>query len=508
MQPEILALEKIASEKKLKNIVITNAYFDTLAGSQLVTLDLAEQFRNSGAESVTIVTDRISARLATLAAEKGAEVVELFSPRWETRIPTEIDLLWGHHWPILGAVLLCAAPRIRFLVLSSLSPFEPIEQLHFFNKACDLLVFNSLENFDRQEHAVASNVKNVIFPNSLPDYWFQLGNSVRDLKRVAVVSNHAPSELLEAAEILRERDYEVDIIGVQGEVRLVDAASIDAYDAIVTIGHTVQKAIARRRPVFVYDRFGGTGWLSTNDIDRSEFTNHSGRGEGRRIPPLQIVQTLIDEYPFAVEQIDALRGEAIHRYSLSSNLLRSLEQLPDRDLRSIDLSSPDFRLERTVTQSFWLGRTKNTQINLSPLDNIQSLRRLAIKMNCQIFYQKAFRYIDVCFDGKLVKSVELRALEIVDSVTITGNLVFDDGGRPTKIMFVRDDGVVFRCRANQSSSWIGPRVGFQKGHDHALFVTTIAFTETTEWFDIIADHPSYGQMKLGKLTVEVELEAS
>lgn len=98
-----------------------------------------------------------------------------------------------------------------------------------------------------------------------------------DLKRLLVVSNHLPKELVSAIRIARSEGIEVCHFGVNGSYRKITPADISHFDAVCSIGKTVQYALCGGKPVYCYDHFGGPGWLGERNFDAAERHNFSGR---------------------------------------------------------------------------------------------------------------------------------------------------------------------------------------------------------------------------------------
>lgn len=98
------------------------------------------------------------------------------------------------------------------------------------------------------------------------------------LTSVAIVSNNVSDDVSQAADILRQNGVRVDHFGASGgTVRVVDGELLSSYDAIVAIGKTVQYGLALGIPVYVYDHFGGEGWLRAENFERELRYSFSGR---------------------------------------------------------------------------------------------------------------------------------------------------------------------------------------------------------------------------------------
>jgi hypothetical protein len=97
------------------------------------------------------------------------------------------------------------------------------------------------------------------------------------LKTVLLISNHPPQEAVEALDILEKYGVRVRLVGRNGYYRRVTPDLLARTSAIISIGKSVQYAIAQGIPAYVYDRYGGPGYLSAENYDKAEYYNFSGR---------------------------------------------------------------------------------------------------------------------------------------------------------------------------------------------------------------------------------------
>lgn len=241
----------------------------------------------------------------------------------------EFDLIWAHHWPVAGFCISELAVRYRYLVYSSLSAFEPLELVSVIEPFADVVVFNS----ESTKAALLPEIKDIgkthVMPNSLSDEWFSTieYSDVRALRKLGIISNHVPSEITDAADLLRNSEIEVTVIGMESKQMLVDKSLVESFDAVITIGHTVQKCLSSGVPVFCYDRFGGPGWISQKNIHSAEIHNFSGRCCNQKLSGASITNEIISGYEAAVSEAGANREFATEKYSLSTNLSSIIQRL-------------------------------------------------------------------------------------------------------------------------------------------------------------------------------------
>jgi hypothetical protein len=168
---------------------------------------------------------------------------------------------------------------------------------------------------------------------------------------IAIVSNRQCDELQEAAALLRTQGVEVRFAGMSSSPRLVDAAFLERFDAVVSIGHTVQKSLARGRPVYCYDRFGGPGYIGPANIDAAEIHNFSGRDRAVQRTPAQLCEEILGGYAAAAAEAAALHRLAAERYRLDlalAGLLHPIVPLAEERTILRDRRSAERKLVRQV----------------------------------------------------------------------------------------------------------------------------------------------------------------
>ncbi|MBD2346117.1 glycosyltransferase [Anabaena subtropica] len=306
----------------MPKILLTNHHLINYAGSELVTLDLATEFQQKGWD-VVVATFRLGGAIKEDFKERDIEVVNVLH---QSLSQTEFDLVWSHHYPVLIKCLVEDGIKTKSLIISSLSPYEPLEAIPFLHSQADLILCNSEEtkkeiiketsyiNFDKS--------KLFVFKNSVPSNWFDINLSKKNtgLSKIAIISNHPPQEILDTIDILKSREIEVDLIGISANAKLVNIDLLSLYDAVITIGRTVQHSMALGIPAFCYDHFGGPGWLTPENFQIAEWFNYSGRCCYQKLTSEQIVDKLINEFVESKKNVSFFQSYAINNYSLTKNI--------------------------------------------------------------------------------------------------------------------------------------------------------------------------------------------
>lgn len=278
------------------NVAIICQSIKYYAGTERVVFELYSEFQRRG----------IDVHLGT--AELGDFYYNELYPARVNDIPgcmdDSYDIIINFHSPTFG-YLFDKGVKTKRLIYFSLSPYEPVEFPFFQSSLIDKVFANSAET---RESLVSQGIEESsvsVFPNS---HNFNVEdfdrNSRDDIKRVAVVSNHIPQELRDAIKLAAEIEF--TIAGIQGNVQFIDAETLSEFDAVISIGYTVVTAVQAKKPVYVYDHFGGGGWLSKDNFDKNSYYNFSGRPERTVKSPEEIVSELKDGYKEALMNVDTL----------------------------------------------------------------------------------------------------------------------------------------------------------------------------------------------------------
>lgn len=172
------------------------------------------------------------------------------------------------------------------------------------------------------DEALNEGIPQAIFPNPAPSE-FAFDRLVPAKRAhpqsVLCVSGHMPAEVGEALELLREQGLSVHHIGAGADEREVTPEVIQSFDAVITIGKTVQYCMLSATPVFVYDYLGGFGYLDAENIERARYANFSGR-EGVKMTAEEIVEALLDNYEAATVYFFSQREAWRKLYSLDERV--------------------------------------------------------------------------------------------------------------------------------------------------------------------------------------------
>jgi len=315
--------------KDLKALVLTNQ-LEAYAGSEIVALEVAETFKELGCD-----TDVYSGHIAEPAQSDITAMGVNFGIAEDCPDPFSYDIIWSQHHilPYLISRHYSEDVIWPFIVTVSLSPFEPYEMPGAIAEASNLIVANSKETYDRLVSAGVDSDKIEIFHNSAPSRFSVSRHHSPAINNIAIISNHAPEEVLGAAKILAQSGLNVDHIGLPKNQRRVSPELLLHYDAIITIGKSVQYCILSETPVFIYDQFGGPGWLTEINYTDAATYNFSGRCCAFKKTAEEIAEQLITEYKPAIASIQKIKKTCGYAYNLDSYIEKLIKSANTRNRR-------------------------------------------------------------------------------------------------------------------------------------------------------------------------------
>lgn len=288
--------------------LVLNDFFTGWTGSEIVAMEVAEHFNATTSSFV--------------ALEPALSELKDWRPLQDINL-ADFDLVWAQHHTILILLDRHAGATRPHIAFASLSPYDPMETIpaSVFESYIDQSFANSAET-SRFRGA------NLILGNAAPkSFHFDPEHSKKQkCSRILFVSNNQPPEMLHAADILRNRAT-IRFIGRGHEYKRVTPTDISWADCVVTIGKTARYALASATPVFIYDRFGGDGYLNEANYTENEAHNFSGRPSCRKLTPEQLANEIL-----AVPDWLPPRQPAL------SDILDTIAPVPHEFTRHADLS--------------------------------------------------------------------------------------------------------------------------------------------------------------------------
>ena len=309
-----------------KRVLMTVQWIFGYSGSELHCLAMAEEFVKRGYD-VTVATFKTAYPMTKKFADLGVQICSVFEP-----LPQKhYDILFAIHYPVANYLVSHHSVTFDRVAVCILSAFHPIEHFPQFAEDADVYSFVSKEAL---EHRIDCGLKleeekAFLFVNYADDSYFDAYSPKKQasLQKIAVVSNHVCGECLELKALAEEKGIKVDYLGVQFRSVSVTPQLLQEYDLVVTIGKTVQFCMAAGVPVYCYDQFGGSGYITPENFQVNKDYNFSGRGVETKRTAQELLTDMIDNYSAAAERLDWLYRQAEEHFSLTRLFDSFLEKL-------------------------------------------------------------------------------------------------------------------------------------------------------------------------------------
>jgi hypothetical protein len=311
--------------KSRKKILLTTNHLLHFSGSEVVLLEAAEYFRQKDYE-ISVFTHVMSAALR-------AEFDRIDTVWIKDPAPTclfDFDVVWAQHRMLPLFDFAKSRPdRDETLIIGArLSPFEPFEAPGgaIEESLQDLTVVNSEETAQAMSAYGIDPAKTRIFHNAAPAGFCGERVQSAGLKKILLISNHAPPEIRAAMDILKNQCMlDVTHIGLGGQPQRVTPEVIQSADLVLTIGKTVQYALMSAVPVYCYDHFGGPGYITEANYEDARVRNFSGRGWTERKTPQMIAQEIVAQFVKAREFAGKVKTTENSRFRLDAHIDAWLE---------------------------------------------------------------------------------------------------------------------------------------------------------------------------------------
>jgi len=310
-------------------ILLTNYWFNMFSGSELVTLELYKYFSKQG-HDVEIYTNVVSEVMKKYLKEKNVH----FSTPSTIAISDDYDLVWVHQQTI-PLDFFEKNPRIGAWIFHHMSPFEPLEfplNTEVENTLSRFVLANSKETAIKLSSMGIEESKVLVFDNPAPKIFFEYSDDKKSNSYFLFISNHPPKEAVEAMKILSDKGEKIVHIGrgskwaVSKEVTPFDIAGASV---VISIGKTIQYSIAMKKTFYIYDHFGGDGFIeSANNFKENSFYNFSGRNSHNSKGAEEIASDLLNykfNNPFDLKFIGPADFEIYNLEKRIENIFREID---------------------------------------------------------------------------------------------------------------------------------------------------------------------------------------
>ena len=336
-----------------KKILITSYSLNLFGGAEINALELANQLSDLGAKvdffsydvngpladeirkkyNYKILTDKIDPLIPEEKMKNTEIKLDYYDYIWVNAniLPISIIRQIGSNRKLPKLIFLHMSPLVGFPLDAPLMP-------EFENQiASKILAISEVTIEQAVYRNIGRKLQIGLYRNPATKEFCKLPARRGDLHRVAVISSNYPGdEIMAIKERLAKQSIEVDYIGkFYNNARLVDAELFNKYDLIIGIGKDVQRSLVSGIPIYIYGRFGGCGYLNTENFEKSRTMNFSGRDSGKK-STTQIVREIVFDYKKTLKFQEQHRADFIKEYSIDAvvqNLFAELEKMPQKSIK-------------------------------------------------------------------------------------------------------------------------------------------------------------------------------
>ena len=338
-------------------ILIGTNHFQEYAGSELVVLEMAECFFQEGC-SVTICANFVADPMKKAAESSG--ISTLIASEDINAFDFDLVLTINQIAPLFTyKESKEMREHTRFIFLHVDINFC-LSQLGLIHEPilADEVWFNSEEMKDHFVAKGSTIEKSYIFYNAAPSrFWLEKRPYNSKISNILMISNHLPEELKELKVLLKKKGISVKHIGQNGdEYGRIGPKILNNSDVVISIGKTAQYCVAHKTPFFVYDHFGGPGYLTPDNFERASRFNFSGRCCETKKSAEQLVDELDTGYCNAVKFFSNLENEKIGKFRLRPQIISLLSRVSESQTNSERLSLiENYRQEMEKEQALARG---------------------------------------------------------------------------------------------------------------------------------------------------------
>lgn len=315
------------------DILLATNHLQDFTGSEIVLLEFAEYFRSLGHE-VRLFANWVGQPMQGEIERRLGVAVETGPSRI---YPFDYDLVYMQHQVagLFNYSLHDASKDKTTFVFGRLSRRSFLESGGWLYDRilADRILANSVLTAEHLR-LTGGDLPVATFYNAAPAAFFRERSTVTGtLRTITIITNHADPVLMAAAGMLSRR-FQVRHIGRSGSGQQpVTPEMVHGSDLVISIGKSVQYALAARTPVFVYDHFGGPGYLDGSNFRKAASFSFSGRCCSRKLDAHALAEEIVRDYAKGVAFANADNDAMLRTFYLPDHLdpVLNLEPMSNRE---------------------------------------------------------------------------------------------------------------------------------------------------------------------------------
>ena len=382
------------NSKQIKKILLTQNALRSIAGSEIVTLELASYFKQNNID-VTVFTWYYSDPIKKEFEKRQINVV---TDEFDKNLDKDFDIVWVNHQVLpMTIIKKLNKPPFPYFIFYHMSSLDNLylEQPYVYNLekqigTTSLFVSNEAMLFNKKKYGNIFN-NPAPFLNFSPETFLNPSIKPSSSNKILVVSNHPPEEIEKAKTLLKKSNLIVDSIGQKNaKYDLITPDLLKKYRCIISIGKTVQYCLTLNIPIYIYDHFGGCGFLNNENYKKAQDNNFSGRGFNTKKPE-QIAKEITNNIDSAILFQTKNLKKFQELFSISNNIHKLISSLP-KQRKTIKLSqnyinyvagAETLAKQKVVAENNLCILEKNSIDRQNELDHLKNLVKIFEEQNIE-----------------------------------------------------------------------------------------------------------------------------
>lgn len=324
----------------MKKILLTNYSYKGFSGSELDTLNIASWFLEKGYE-VDIFCFEYGEELAKITDKR----IRIIRYHDNSLLRSHYDIIWAHHFPLLYLVIFIRNITAKHIHYVALSSFVSIEALPCYYKE---LTKVSVLSEEAKNVFIAEGYDGKyidIFNNCVTSDFFEKKEKLsKKIYKICCVSNHVPEEIKKLQKLFLKDDVIFEIYGAGYKYELLTPKLLKEFDVVISIGRTVNYSLALGIPCYVYDHFGGDGYITSQNIQGSFNYNFSGRFSRKKRTSLELYEDITNNYSKNLKEQKFCKKFAKNNFSLDNKLNKVLKEIKHKPEVNVDKIKKDYKI--------------------------------------------------------------------------------------------------------------------------------------------------------------------
>jgi hypothetical protein len=342
-------------------ILITNFWLNEFDDSESFCFEFIDHCKARG-HKVDMYALDISSKMRAYCVDNG---ITLYDPHTSFG-SMHYDLIWMHHNVLPRDSFMNSKSSLTAssVVSHHMSAFEP-NDIPLFPQAESVLADRILaRSFDVKflltELGFEDKLVSIV-GSPAPMKFTGYESSLPQLNKFLFISNNPPKNMLAAADMLETIGFEVKRIERSqfvGDRNWMAPEDFKWADAIISIEETIPYSVLSHRPIYLYNKYSGLGWVTEDsELNVAFLREQKSNIDVKALSVSAIIEQLLSGYEDARLYINSLDQESTQKFQFESvldQILLDLSSSIDPSVNSFDKIAPAAKVSWLAVQDMFI----------------------------------------------------------------------------------------------------------------------------------------------------------